>query len=689
MKVMRQLLLLLFCFVSFLASAQTPTNDQNLEQKIENLAGASDQELDYSTLLDQLSYFTDHPLNLNTANQEELEKLLLLNDLQITAIINHRLKYGSLLTLQELQTIDGFDVETIYSILPYVTLGQGANETKITAARIFKEGKNQLFIREQRFLETSRGLSEPTATDSNRYAGSADKIYLRYRYTFSNRISVGLIAEKDAGEQFFKGFQKNGFDYYSGHFFYRSQKFIKVLALGDYQVQYGQGLTLWSGLAFGKSADVINVKRNARGLLPYSSVDENRFLRGGAISFGTKKLTADFFFSKHGFDANVDSSSIATDDELVISSLDETGFHRTANEVADKHAIQITHAGTHLQYRDRKLNIGATASYMSLEKSLERNLSLYNQFEFNEKTNFNAGLDYNYTLNNFNFFGETSVSENGGLATINGALIGLDPRISMSAIHRHYEKEYQGNIINAFGENTSNANENGFYLGISLKPIRTIAINAYADYFKFPWLRYQVDAPGNGSEYLAQFTYTPSKSFETYFRYKQRIKPDNDNNNSDAVITQVVNGTQQNFRWNVKYKISPSFWLANRVEWVRYQKDGYNASQGVLLFQDITYKPLKSSFTFNARIAFFDTDDYDARIYTYENDVLYAYSIPAFSGRGQRYYLNIRYKIVRGIDLWLRYASTVYTDLKTIGSGLDEIQGNIKSEIKAQVRFEF
>ena len=61
---------------------------------------------------------------------------------------------------------------------------------------------------------------------------------------------VSFTGEKDAGEEFFQGSQKNGFDFYSAHLFVQGFGTIKQLAIGDFQAQFGQGLTFWSGLAF-------------------------------------------------------------------------------------------------------------------------------------------------------------------------------------------------------------------------------------------------------------------------------------------------------------------------------------------------------------------------------------------------------------------------------------------------------
>ena len=88
----------------------------------------------------------------------------------------------------------------------------------------------------------------------------------------------------------------------------------------------------------------------------------------------------------------------------------------------------------------------------------------------------------------------------------------------------------------------------------------------------------------------------------------------------------------------------------------------------------------------NFRFGLFDTD-YNARIYSYENDILYGYSIPAYVGKGFRTYFNIRYTVVENfIDIWIRYSQFGYVDKENIGTQLTEINGNNKSEVKLQMR---
>jgi hypothetical protein len=103
----------------------------------------------------------------------------------------------------------------------------------------------------------------------------------------------------------------------------------------------------------------------------------------------------------------------------------------------------------------------------------------------------------------------------------------------------------------------------------------------------------------------------------------------------------------------------------------------------------VRYKPEKLPVTLTMRYALFQADGYDARIYTYETDVLYSYSVPAFYDKGSRFYAILKFDVGRRIDLWLRYAVTYYSNRNVIGSGLTEIQGNKRSEVKAQLRMKF
>jgi Helix-hairpin-helix motif len=709
-------LLAFICILSFLSNIiiaqdtiQKRTDDNDIQQQLENITENSlNEEDDYSNLLEGLIYYKEHPVNLNNTSKEELQQLRVLNDIQVNNLLNHIEKNGTLITIYELQTINGFDLQTINKLLPYITVANTINTTHFSLNEMFRQGQNTVIMRYGQTIEKQKGF-EPIDSSAlfkspnSRYIGSPQRIYTRYRFTYGNNVSWGITAEKDQGEVFFKdkqnfkypwynqslkGNQHSGFDFYSAHFFVKNIRFIKALAIGDYQATFGQGLTVWSGMSFGKSSDIMSIKKSAQGIRPYTSVDENKFMRGVASTIGFKHFEATGFLSHKKIDATI---SDTTDEGSVrsISSIQTTGYHTTPSEIANKHSVTQTLTGGNIAYKGRRLSIGITAIDFQLNKNFERSLTYYNQFEFSARHNFNVGLDYNYVFRNFNFFGEQAMSKNGGMAFINGVLISMDARLSITVVQRNYQRNYQNLLSNAFAEGTLAANEKGTYFGISAKPTNTISMTAYYDRFEFPWLKYLVNGPSTGNDYVAQINYIPSKKTEFYFRFRKHNKQKN-SSEQDVIMDNTVPVNQLNYRFHISYTILSSVKLKNRVELIDYKNGRNKTEKGYLVYQDVVYNKIGKPLSITLRYAMFQTDSYNARIYAYENDMLSSYSIPAYYSRGSRFYILLDYNLTRNIEIWLRYAQTFYDNQNVISPGsLNEIQGNTRSEIKAQIRFKF
>ena len=681
--------------------AQDKDTKQDVQQRIENAAeNAANEETDYTILLEELSYYQEHPINLNYTDREELSKLELLSDFEINYLLDHIAKNGKLMTIYELQSVQGFDLNLIQKILPYVKVDDNFENPHLSFKEIFTYGKFQFVSRYQQVLEQQLGyFAAKHLPDSIKkenpnyyYLGPQFRLYERFNFTYANNINFGIVAEKDPGEEFFKGSQKNGFDFYSAHLFLKKFGKLKALAIGDFQAQFGQGLTFWSGLAFGKTADPTAIKRSARGLSAYNSVDENLFLRGGGATIGFKDFEFTAFASTKKIDANISVLDTLNNNAEEFTAFQTTGLHRTRTEIADKDAVTENIYGANIAYKNRKFSIGLTGVQTEYKARLQRSLSTYNKFEFNSNKNLNLGLDYNYLWRNFNLFGEISRSENGGIATLNGALINLDQRFSISLLHRNYQKDYQSIKSQAFGESYNNINEQGFYFGASAKLLPKFTLSSYFDRFNFPWLKYQVYAPSRGFDYFAQLNYTPTKTIDMYFRVRTKVKQ---KNTPEVVkyIDYLVNTERSNYRFNISYSLSPEWKFANRIEYIVYKEQSQSTSNGYLVYQDVKFKPQGWKLSLLARYMLFQTESYDARIYTYENDVMYANSIPSFSGKGSRFFALLNYEVSRNIEIWLRYSQTYFTNpnnfVITNSGSLDTVLGNKRSEIKAQVRISF
>jgi len=658
------------------------------EQQLENITeNNEDAETEDDSYLQEMVQFLRNPVNLNAADASLLKELKMLSAIQVDNLISYRQFFGKLVSIYELQAIPGWDVQTIKRVRPYITVTNEVNVISDLGTRL-RGGDHTVLVRVTQVLEKSKGYLIDSSTSKNYYPGSPQRLYLRYKYVYKNLLQFGIVAEKDPGEQFFKGKQQNGFDYYSAHVFLRNLGIIKSLALGDFTVNMGQGLTQWQSLAFKKGPDITATKRQSAILRPYNSAGEINFHRGIGITIGKKNWEATVFGSYRKLDANFVAADSLVTDEDIVSSLQTSGYHRTQSEIEDKGVQRQIAFGGNVALQLKKLHIGVNAIQYQFKYPLVRDPQPYNKYALSGKSFGNYSMDYSYTYKNMHIFGELASTGKQGLAFVNGLLISVSNNVDMSLLYRNISKEYQSLYTNAFTENTYPTNEKGLFTGVSIRPAQGWQVDAYVDLYKFPWLRFGVNAPSTGSDYFIQLTYRPNRQFEIYSRYKRESKGLN-LTGTDIVLYPVLDPVRQNWRTQFSYKISQQFTIRSRAEMVWFSKRGPDPGQGFLIYGDIIYKPMLKPFSANIRLQYFQTDDYNSRLYAYENDVLYSFSIPVFYEKGYRYYLNVNYDITRKLSFWGRIAQTLNPDRTAIGSGLDEIKGNRRTEVKLQLVYRF
>ncbi|MEM8906356.1 MAG: helix-hairpin-helix domain-containing protein [Bacteroidota bacterium] len=692
--------LLLCCVTVQLSFAQRdslglPKGAQNIElieDFIQNNGEESD--FDFNTLFESLEFYAQKPLNLNKATREDLEELRLLTSIQINNLLNYRQELGDLISIHELQAIPRFDLAAIQRILPYVRVKGGLDDYQLPIGQMLYKGKNELYLRWRRTLEAQRGFN-PTPEDllrNRQYQGDENKYYVRFRHTYENRLSYGLTAEKDEGEDFFTGSNPQGFDFYSAHLALKNiSQVVKDVVIGDYTISLGQGIMLYAGFGNGKGSDVMNIKRSQRNIKPYTSVNEADFMRGAAatLSFGPN-LELTTFASLRQRDANLgapDTTEVDNEAQF-FTSLQNTGLHRTLSEIEDENAIEQLSLGGSLEYHRNNWHIALNGLYNRLDKELERDVQPHNQFFFSGDRLVNFSVDYAYIYQNFNFFGETAISDNGRMATLNGLLISLDRQIDLSLLHRYFPKDYQAIDPDPFAETTGARNENGLYLGLEVRPSSRWRLTSYFDLYQHPWLRFNADAPSRGYDFLSRLTYYEKRKLEVYLQVRYENKEENAPENSTK--TNFLSNRQLfQTRLQVANKISKSIELRSRVDF-GFADDGANPREyGFSVLQDVIFKPLRFPLSFTTRFALYDTDGFNVRFYHYENDLLYVFTVPPYYNQGTRFYLNLRYTGIRGITLEARYAQTYWSNQDGFGSGLQRIEGSTRSEVKAQIRFSF
>jgi len=430
---------------------------------------------------------------------------------------------------------------------------------------------------------------------------------------------------------------------------------------------------------------VASIVKKDVGLKAYTSTNEYSYQRGIATKMSLlSNISLTSFVSYRNLDASL---SLGHNGEEVLSNINETGLHRTETEIKNRHSVSQLLYGAILQYETNNLNIGAITYHTSFNKAFVTDGQVYNNYRFIGKELINIGFHYNYTFKNIYFFGEFGKSLYSGLAQLNGALISLSSKVSTVLMYRAYQRNYHNFYNQAIAESTNATNEIGFYTGLNITPVKSLSLLFYADYFKFNWLKFRIDAPSKGHELLGQLSYAPTKKFRASLRYKTEFKQQN----TELVvpINSIEDVKKESYRADVNWQINKSFNFQYRLEISQYKKGIPKPVFGYMIYQDIGYTPPLSKISGNIRVAYFNTPTYDTRIYAYEDDVLYNFSFGMYNGKGTRTYLNLKYKLFKKTDVWARYALFYYPDAVSVGSGLDEIKGKTKSDVKLQLRYQF
>ena len=715
----RLVIIILFLLFAVAAKAQIAIDTLSAEalnelliEQVERMAEDSDDDIDYEELLDYYIFLSDNPINLNSDDMVRLVELHLISAFQFEEVKKYRRYYGDFMFLDELEMVEGFDAQTIDIIRPLVYAGQDKSKDKITFRKLARYGKHQLLGRYEQILEKQQGYlpiddSALLAKPNSRYLGCPQKLQFRYNYNYRNQIRAGFVVEKDAGEMFFTdkvsdtiksllGKQyRRGFDFIGFHLYAKDLGIVKAAVLGDYQLSFGQGLTLWSGMTFGKAGAGSSVMKQARGIAPKASASEYGFMRGAAVTLGKGPFSGTVFYSHRWVDANVSVADSLDNEAEFVSSLQETGYHRTIGELLDRHAIRQQVVGGHLTYAIAHFEVGYTAYHTWLNVPLELRPSHYNQFYFQGKSLTNQGIDVKYVKGKYAVFGEMAMSLNfdstnliqtqrpWALAGLVGLTVKPAGYLNFTIMYRDYGRAYQNLLSNAFGEGSRNQGQRGVYLGVEVAPAPYWTILAYADQFQFTWLTSQVNAPSRGHDYYLRVSHSFNRRTNAYLQLRSKTKMKN-STDGEVFSHYPIFYTKNTVRFNITYELGWDIHCANKAEYAHYRNEDGSNEHGYFLCQDIAYKPENLPFSLTFRYALFDAKDYNARVYAYENDVLYSFSVPAMYGKGMRFYLLGKVKLFNSLTLYARIGRTIYSDRNTVGTGLSQIEGNHKTDLKVE-----
>ncbi len=674
------ILILTLCTCYSWGQEQVLVNTKEVIDEIGNVLGT---EYDLSQQYDDLEYLATNPIDLNAVEREaDFELLFFLDASQVSNLLRYLKEHGSLYSLAELKYIAGFDSRTVRWMLPFVRIGEGQQkdrEVLLPLKQLMKYANHRLLLSSARFLEGQRGYSRQDHIGAIPYAGDVWKHQLKYRMRATKQVEFGVSIEKDRGEAYWQ--RDYGPDFYSAYLQLNNLGAMTKAVLGSYHLRFGQGLVFWTGSFMSKTSEVLQVKKSSDMLKRYSS-GEGNFLQGVATQWDLGRgLDLVCMASYRQLSASLEES----DSLSYIKSFKVDGLHRTDLELSRRNVVGHYVFGTALQYHVDGLQLGLLGSVYGYDRPYQFSRGEEQQYV---QTFHNVGLSVEYRVKEALFYGEYALDYAANMAMITGVMWYPASRFKGLVTHRYYSPYYYAHYAGGISEGGHIRNEQGVYFGIEFLPVKRWKFSAYSDLFYFEGSSYGVSKLGaSGYEVMGQLEFFPQDQTELTLRYKYESK-ERDAELDMPGIAPTVDQTKASIRVQLVHQVYPSLKLQTRLESSIYKKD-LVSEQGYLLSQDIIWDIRRLKARCYLRYAYCDAPDYNNRFFVYENDVLYAFSIPAYYGQASRYYFLMKVSPLQNLSCWLKLGQTHFYDREQISSGYEQMEGQRKTELKLQLQWTF
>ncbi len=613
-----------------------------------------------------------HPINLNRADESQLLQTGLLVPAEIAALLAHRQKYGALLAWYELQAIPGFTPERIKALAPYCYVAGGHQQGSLRYS--LKSAKHRVLVRSQRTLEPQQGY-DPARKEAGQshYGGSPQALLFQYRQSGS-RHSMALTASRDPGEL--------GIDRIGGHFMSKSNWRLERLVLGDYQLQLGQGLVVNNGFTPGRSAGIAGSYQAGSGLQGASGNQPYGIYRGLAARYrlNTHWHVLPWLFRMRW------SGSVETafeDGPLGVTSIQISNRFRTPTELARRYNLGVEGGGIQFSFNRSHWGIHWQTQYVQTSLPLLPRSQIYQRFNATGQHFVHSSLSHRWRNGKWQQFGEVALYQGQIPAVVQHLMLSASSKLQLQWSYRHYPAAYHSFFGNSLSAGSNLANEKGLLWQMSFEYDRKNQFDYYVDHYQHPWLKYRVNAPSQAIDQRLQWSHQPHRNSKLWVRLRHSVR---ERNLNEAFFAAPV--AYEQWRWSAQWsqQIDEQWQVQLRADRNSFRQNGPAETAFALAYR---LKWQKGPWRISWQQAQFDAENFDNRFYLSEPDVLYAQGMGMLSGQGLRSILLLQYRYKRGLDFWIRYSSSRFSDRTMVGSGLDASEGNRRSEIKLQAQYRF
>lgn len=445
-----------------------------LNERIEALQadGLIDQ-VAISNLLEAYEARLRKPLVLSTATLEELLTLPLLTEYQAYQLIQFRLEHRTEpMDLTILKRLKGWSDEDVILYAPLFTTATPQPSPGRLSAYL-RDGRGQLSL-----LATYPWLEDETR---RAYVGPAEALSLRYHWQSRSQVSFALGADKDSYEPWHYG-RRWGFDSYHGHWAWRGKGMIRTVVLGQFRSSWAEGLLLNQGMRPRSLA--VSWVGSRQGFRPSTGVSEMGVSQGVGIELQLSRcLSLSLLGSYRRIDGRVDSET------RVITALSDVGLHRTTAELARRHTVRERYAGVRLAFRlGRRLELALQGLHCDWGGDILRGAlgAAYNPrlSHLNKHAGFSASYAYTSARGDWALAGELATNPSGAWAMLH-RWRGELPGVSCMAAIRHLSPDYWAYLGQSLTHYRYPARETGLALVlIPDLPIRYLSIMLEGDLYQ-------------------------------------------------------------------------------------------------------------------------------------------------------------------------------------------------------------